>query len=289
MLGVVVHPRRKIDRALAAARAWTAAHGGRFAQVRAPGQMREVAEQVDVADCDLVLAVGGDGTVLAALRAAGPVGGRVLGVACGSLGALTSVRADEIDSALDRYASGRWEPRLLPGLAIERDGQPLTTALNDLVVVRRGAGQVILSIDVDGEPYARTAGDGVVVATPLGSSAYTLASGGPLLSPDADGLVVTPLAQHGGSVPPLVLTSARTLTIRVDAGWSGARVEIDGQIPPGQSVEGEMPAFRLDVKVRREAATLLDFDGETLIAGLRRRGVIADSPRLAARDARAKA
>ncbi len=286
MIGVVVHPRRPIDNALAAARAWAEANGGRFAQVDAPGQGREVADPVPVEDCDLVLAIGGDGTVLAALRAAGPRQGRVLGVACGSLGALTSVRADEIGGALDRFASGDWEPRLLPGLEITRDGEPLPTALNDVVVVRRGAGQVILGIEVDGDPYARIAGDGVIVATPLGSSAYTLAAGGPLLTPDADAVVVTPLSQHGGSVPPLVLSAARSLTIRVDAGWSGARVETDGQVPPGQLVEGEMPAFRLDIAVRRDAATLLDFDGETLIAGLRRRGVISDSPRLRHRDAR---
>jgi NAD+ kinase len=285
VLGVVVHPRREIDRALAAAREWVEEHGGRFAQVELAGQGRRVADLVDAKDCDLVLAVGGDGTVLAALRCLGPLGGKVLGVACGSLGALTSVRADGIAGALDRFASGDWEPRALPGIEVLRDGEHVATALNDVVVMRGGAGQVILKVDVDGAPYARTAGDGIVVATPLGSSAYTLAAGGPLLNADAAGIVVTPLNAHGGAIPSLVLTSRSIVAIDVDGGWAGARLETDGQAV-GEVVAGEAKPFRLELSVVRDAATLLDFDGETLIAGLRRRGVITDSPRLAARDAR---
>ena len=148
---------------------------------------------------------------------------------------------------------------------------------------------MILAIDVDGAPFARTAVDGIIVATPLGSSAYTLASGGPLLADDAAGMVVTPLPTHGGSIPPLVLTSRSTVSIEVNAGWSGARVEADGRLVGAEPEPGEAAPFRLELSLMTEAATLLDFDGETLIAGLRRRGVIADSPRLAARDARAKA
>ena len=72
------------------------------------------------------------------------------------------------------------------------------TAVNDLVVVRQGAGQVIVAVRVDGELFIRFAGDGFVIGTPLGSSAYTLAAGGPMLAPGALGMVFTPLAPHGG-------------------------------------------------------------------------------------------
>jgi NAD+ kinase len=210
----------------------------------------------------------------------------VLGIAMGSLGALTSAPAAEVRTALDRFAAGSWEARELTGLVVARDGTGLDLAINDVVVIRRGSGQVILDIDVDGMPYARTAGDGVVVATALGSSAYTIAAGGPLLASDHDGMVITPLADHAGFVPPLVLTGDSTAAITVDGGWSGARVEIDGQAVPDDTGPGEQETFRLDVSVVRCGAQLLDFDGETRIAGLRRRGVIADSPRLKARDAR---
>ena len=251
-----------------------------------PGQDRRVADPVEPDDCAVLLAIGGDGTVLGALDRAGPTGTPVLGIAMGSLGALTSAPASEISAALDRLAGDDWEARELTGLAIERDGVRVDTAINDVVVVRRGSGQVILAIDVDGDPYARTAGDGVIVATALGSSAYTLAADGPLLAYDHGGMVVTPLADHAGFVPPVVLSGSSVVSITVDGGWLGARVEVDGQIVQDDTGPGEQEQFRLDISVDAGGARLLDFDGETRIAGLRRRGVIADSPRLKARDAR---
>ena len=288
-IGVVVHPRREIDTALDAARSWAEQRGGKLVQVAVDGHERRVADHAEAEDCDLVLAVGGDGTVLAALHAAERAGVPVLGIACGSLGALTSVKADAVDEALDRYATDEWEPRGLPALHVARDGEQIGTAFNDLVLVRRGAGQVILDIEVDGKTFARLAGDGVVVATPQGSSAYTLASGGPLIAHTTDALVITPLAPHGGSVPPLVLPGEGRVRIGVDSGWSGARIEIDGRVVAVEEPEGEQSAFELEATLCPGAATLLDFDGETLIEGLRRRGVIADSPRLRMRDDRAAA
>ena len=287
VVGVVVHPRRPIDKALDAARAWLEARGGRMVQIAVDGQDRRVADLAEPEDCELLLGIGGDGTVLAALHAASVCAIPVLGIACGSLGALTSVKASDIEAALDRYATREWEPRGLPALEVSRDGEQIGTAFNDLVLVRRGAGQVILDIEVDGATFARTAGDGVVIATPQGSSAYTLAAGGPLVSAATEALVITPLNPHGGSIPPVVLPTAGTVTIGVDGGWSGARIELDGRVVLDQSPEGEQAAFALEAVLRPGVATLLDFDGETLIAGLRRRGVIADSPRISVRDARA--
>jgi NAD+ kinase len=286
-VGLVVHPARDIDAALDAARAWARAHGATLGQVPIRGQDRQVADPIEPADCDLLLAVGGDGTVLAALDRAGPAGRPVLGIACGSLGALTSAPEGQIEQALDRFASGDWQARTLSGLRITRDGVRLDTAINDVVVVRRGSGQVILGLDVDGATYASTAGDGVVVATALGSSAYTIAAGGPLLAADHDGMAVTPLADHGGSVPPLVLTAASTLTIAVDGGWFGARVELDGHAIADDTAPGEQEPFVLEVVVEPCGARLLQFDGESRFAGLRRRGIIADSPRVLAERSRA--
>jgi NAD+ kinase len=286
LIGVVVHPRRPLDRALASVHGWAEEQGRRIGQIPVDGQDRRVAEAVRAEDCGLLLAMGGDGTVLAALHAAAPAGVPVLGVACGSLGALTSVKAPDVATALGRFASGDWEGRALPAISVSRDGEELGMAFNDLVVVRNGAGQVILDVQVDGATFARIAGDGVVVATPLGSSAYTLAARGPLLASTADVVVVTPLAPHGGSVPPVVLSSDSAIAIGVDGGWSGARIELDGRVTGGEPEPGEAEAFELVLDVRPAAATLIDLDGETLIAGLRRRGVIADSPRLRARDAR---
>src|SRR4051794_41160862 len=175
-IGLAVHPRRELDSALATIRDWAQRQDAEVVQIA--GQEREVAPPGDPAACDLVIALGGDGTTLAALHAAAPVGRPVLGVACGSLGALTAVTAEDLDDALDQVSAGEWSPRKLPSMVAERDGKRLL-AINALVLVRAGAGQVMIEIKLDGERFIRFAGEGLVAGTPLGSTAYTLASGGP--------------------------------------------------------------------------------------------------------------
>src|SRR4051794_29980162 len=249
-IGVVVPPRRKIDAALDAVAQWAASRGKGIGQVVVDGQPRRVGEPVEPERCKLIVALGGDGTVLAALHRAASAGRPVLGVACGSLGALTSVKASDVASALDRVEAGDYTPRTLPALDVERDEAPIGEAFNDLSVVRHGAGQVIIEIDVDGAPYAGLAGDGVVIATPLGSSGYTVAAGGPLLAAEAAVMVVTGLAPHGGSIQPVVVGATTTVTLRVDGGWSGARVEQDGQVMGVDKPSGEQAPFELEVVMR---------------------------------------
>jgi NAD+ kinase len=279
-VGLVVHPRREIDAALVTIRAWAAEQGADVVQVPIPGQDRDVAPDAGVETCDLVLAVGGDGTTLAALHAAAPAGRPVMGIACGSLGALTAVRAGALPDALRRVAAGDWTPRRLPALALTARGEALGTALNDVVVVRAGASQVTVAVLVDGQPYVRFAGDGVIVATPLGSSAYTLAAGGPVLAEGAAGVVVTPLAPHGGTCPPLVAGAGARVELEVEPGWAGARLELDGQALTA------VPE-RLALAWVADHATLVGLgQDEPLLAGLRRRGILMDSPRVRARDAR---
>ena len=283
-IGLVVHARREIGRALAALEHWSDAHGIDVVQVPAAGQERQVAEFGDPADCELIVALGGDGTTLAALHAGGPVGTPVMGVACGSLGALTAVTADDLVDALERVAGGEWTPRRLPGLAVELDGASPMLGANDAVIVRQGASQVSASVRVDGELFIRFAGDGLVVATPLGSSAYTLAAGGPVLAPGAAGLVFTPLAPHGGCCPPLVAASHSVLTVELDPGFGGARIELDGQI---RERIDPLATRTLRMTLRPDHATLVTLgEDEALLAGLRRRRVLIDSPRVLARDER---
>jgi NAD+ kinase len=277
-IGLVVHPKRKIDRALDSIREWADAHGVQVGQVPVEGQDRRVADPVDATDCSLIVAVGGDGTALAALHTAAHVDRPVLGVACGSIGALTSVGADRVGWALDEVAAGRFTARKLPALDIR--GDESFVALNDMALVRNGTGQLITSISIDGALYARVAGDGVIVSTPLGSSAYTLAAGGPLLTPACDTFAVTPVAPHGGSVPALVADSASEVTLEADPGWAGMRLEVDGQTMQAQPT-------RLVVTRRPGYATLVELTGgEPMLAGLRRRGLIVDSPRAVLRGER---
>ena len=281
-LGLVLHPHRDIDGALRAIRDWASRYGVAVGQVAIPGQARRMADPVDVASSDLLLAVGGDGTTLAALHAGADASRPVLGVAAGSIGILTSVYIDDLSTALEQVAEGNWTPRSLPALDITARTGEVQTAINDFAVIRDGTGQVITAITVDDELYVRTAGDGLVVATPLGSSAYTMAAGGPILAPGAHGIAVTPLAHHGGVAPPLVVGPDSRLVLSVEPGYGGARFEADGQVLATEAAE-------VTVTLRPEYATMITLgDQEPMLTGLRRRGLLVDGPRILVRDARVK-
>ena len=281
-LGLVVHPTRSLDGALGEVAGWASAHGVEVGQVPIAGQTRQVAPRVDPAACDLLVALGGDGTTLAALHAGAVMARPVLGVACGSVGVLTSTSGDHVSSALEQIDAGRWEPVDVPGLDVAWGGGQGSVAINDFAVVREGPGQIVVSVVVDDVLYVRAAGDGVVVATALGSSAYTMAAGGPLLAPGADGMAVTLLAPHGGSCPPLVTGGDGLLSLVVDPGHGTVRYEIDGRRTAIENRE-------LTVRRRAEYATLVRLaDEEPRLTGLRRRGLLLDSPRVLVRDGRTR-
>ena len=283
-IAVVVHPSRPVDKALATLTRWAAAHGVDVVELaNHGGTQRLIAAPAEVQPHDLVVALGGDGTVLNALRAGAAANTPVLGVACGSLGALSAVKAEQIAGALDRVWAGDWTPRLLPTLAIATGEAADQWAVNDFVVIRRGSGQLAATISVDDEQYVRLAGDGVIVATALGSSAYSMAAGGPILASGTAAFVCTPLAMHGGSARPLVVPAGSTLTVEVHPGHAGFEVEIDGR-------RSTPHATRFHVTLNAATATLVIFGPAGRgITGLRRRRLITDSPRLLARDERAPA
>jgi NAD+ kinase len=275
-IGLVVHPSRTIDRPLRLLREWSAAHGVEMVQIAASYSQRRVAEEGDAAASDLIVSIGGDGTTLAALRSAAAAERPVLGIACGSLGALATVTVPDVTRCLDRFSRGEWRPRFFPALSVTRGDEGPLFALNDVAVVRAGGGQVRVTAHVDGSLYARIAGDGVVVSTPIGSSGYTTSARGPLILTGVDGFVFTPLPTHGGFCPPLVIGPNSLLQLDVSPGFGGARLEVDGQVASDR-------AGALTIGLRPGAARMVTFpDQETLLAGLRRRGIIVDSPRVAA-------
>jgi NAD+ kinase len=273
-IALVVHPTRPVSEAQATLERWAGEHGlPVFQPPRVGSWDRQVAPPEELARGDLIVALGGDGTALAALRASAPFDAPVLGVACGSVGALTAVEADRLGGALERVASGDWSERRIPALAIEPDGGPGEWAINDFVVRRRLAAQVIADVSVDDELYVRLAGDGLIVASPLGSSAYSMAAGGPLLTSDTPAVVCTPMAMHGGHAPPLVVPASSTLQVRIHPTFAGFDIEIDGDVQPLEALDYRLSLH--DAKV-----TLVSF-GEPGrgIAGLRERRLISDSPR----------
>ncbi len=272
-VGILVHPTRPVRAGVEVLERWTEEHGLELVQIVA-GEQPQVAPPGTVSACDLVAALGGDGTVLKALHAAAGTMTPVLGVAFGSLGALTNVPTTALRGALDRFAEGEWNPRHLPALHLSAAGDEVAWAINDLVLSRRGGTQLVVDVFVEGELYVRMAGDGVVVATALGSSAYSMAAGGPLLESGVNAFLCTPLAMHGGSAPPLVIPFDRQLTLELHPGHTGFDLEVDG-------FEVESAERHFAIKSERSYATLADIDhpGRGL-TGLRERGLISDSPRV---------
>jgi NAD+ kinase len=275
-VGVVVHPSRNIDEPLNELLGWADGYGVTVVQVPVEGQGREVAEPGATEDCDVIVSIGGDGTMLAAIHAAVEADRPVMGVSCGSLGVLTTISAGDLPVALDCFSREEWTPRLLPALDVAREGAPSLFALNDIAVLRGGVGQVRVTSRVDGILFTRLAGDGCIVSTPVGSSAYALAAGGPLLSPDMNAFLLTPLATHGGSRQPLVISAGSELSLEIGTGVGGARLEVDGQV-------ADTDVQPLTITFRPEVARLVSFaEQEPLFTGLRRRQIIVDSPRIAA-------
>jgi NAD+ kinase len=281
-IALVVHPTRELSSTVETLERWAADHSLDVVQIPAVGEsVREVAAAGELTAGDLVVALGGDGTVLAALRAAAPLDSPVLGVACGSLGALTAVHADRVEEALDRVLAGDWSAHRLPALAVKPAGAEEQWSVNDFVVARRGAGQVVADLSVDDELYVRMSGDGVIVATALGSSAYSMAAGGPIIAPGTAAVVCTPVAMHGGNAPPLVVSSTSTVHLTVHPSFAGFDVELDGHIYP-------MDATEFSVTLEEDKVTLVSFGNVGMrISGLRERRLITDSPRVLARDDRA--
>jgi NAD+ kinase len=280
-IAIVVHPTRPVTAALETLERWTEEHGLELVQLEvAGGPVREVAPRGELEPGDLVVALGGDGTVLSALRASAPVDAPVLGVACGSLGAVTAIASDRLGEALDRVRAGDWTARRLPALAIHPSDGADEWALNDFVVARRGAGQVLTDLYVDDELYVRVAGDGLIVATPLGSSAYSMAAGGPVLVSGTPAVVCTPIAMHGGHAPPLVVPTSSTARVEVHPSHAGFEIQIDGHTTP-------LTAAGYRLSLHDQKVTLVSFGRLKLgIAGLRERRLITDSPRVLARDDR---
>jgi len=183
---------------------------------------------------DFVVVLGGDGTLLATGHDVARAGIPIVGVNLGSLGFLTEVKQEEIGQALEAIDAGRCAVSLRSMLECRliRDGKVLETyeALND-VVVNQGALARITDFDlrINGQFVSNYKADGLIVATPTGSTAYSLASGGPILAPDVPAFVITPVASHALTNRPLVVQDTDVIEISMKSSREAAFLAIDGQ------------------------------------------------------------
>jgi NAD+ kinase len=184
---------------------------------------------------DLVIVLGGDGTLLSVARIFAATGTPILSVNLGYLGFLTEVRLAELYATLEGWCSNCYEEDQRAMLHAELwRGEQLHSsfeALNDVVVSKGDIARMgEFAVELDGKPVAGFRADGVIVSTPTGSTAYTLAANGPILTPDVDALVVTPICPHLLTLRPIVVRGDANLTVRVVGIPTTALLTIDGQV-----------------------------------------------------------
>ena len=192
------------------------------------------------AEADVVVVFGGDGTILRAAEVAAP-GTPLLGVNLGHVGFLAEAEPEDVTFVVESLIDRRWEveERTRLNVSLQRDGQQVdgTWALNEVSVEKASRERMInVLVEVDGRPLSRWGCDGVVCATPTGSTAYAFSAGGPVVWPEVAALLVVPLSAHALFARPLVVSPSSSISLDVDLGsaavlWADGRRTID--VRPG--------------------------------------------------------
>jgi NAD+ kinase len=281
-IGLVLHPQRDSAEAVAAVLGWAAGNG---AEVLGIGdeirRLNCAATAVTAGELgrrsDLLVSLGGDGTMLRAMRLADGQRAPVLGVNLGKLGFLAEVDVPELPGALS--AIDRQDFTVEPRLAIDATiGSAVVTAFNDVVVVRvPGQGGAVVAVRVGGHPFVSYAADAVIAATPAGSTAYSFSAGGPIMSPSVEALLVTPAAPHSAYNRGVVLSVTDTVTLELLPSSGRLAIEVDGQVScyadAGQ---------RIDLRARPGGARVVRLGQTTFYQRARRKLRITDSAEIPA-------
>ena len=224
----------------------------------------------DPAKIDALLTLGGDGTLLRGARALDGRPVPILGINLGRLGFLTSCGVDDLEAGVERLARGDFhaERRMtLDVSALDASGTERARwfALNDVVLHKGGfARMVSLDVAANGESIASYSADGIVIATPTGSTAYNLSAGGPIVYPTVESILLTPISPHTMSVRPLVLPPSAKVTLRAEDGPEELLVTVDGQVGT-TFARGET----LVVSRSERAVQIVRFPGATFFARMR--------------------
>jgi NAD+ kinase len=205
-------------------------------------------------DCELALVIGGDGTILRAAEITHSSGTPLLGVNLGHVGFLAEAEYDDVESTIDAIVERRYtaEDRLTVDVQVRRDGELVasTFALNEASVEKAARERMLeVVVEIDGRPLSRWGCDGVVCATPTGSTAYNFSAGGPVVWPGVEALMIVPLSAHALFARPMVVAPTSVIAVEVlshneGAGvlWADGRRTVD--LPPGARIEvrlGETP------------------------------------------------
>jgi NAD+ kinase len=276
-IGLVLHPARDSEEAVTAVLDWAARKGAQVLGIKSEIRRLNCAaigvtpEELGQRS-DLVVSLGGDGTMLRAMRLADGQRAPVLGVNLGKLGFLAEVDVPNLPGALSAIDEKRFtvEPRLAVDAVI---GDQTVTAFNDVATVRF-PGQPTAKVEVRaaGHPFVSYAADAVVVATPTGSTAYSFSAGGPIVSPAVEALVVTPAAPHAGYDRGLVLSIQDSLALEILPTSGRLDVEVDGRVAAHVEV-----GDRIELRPRPGAAHVVRLGRTTFYQRARRKLNLTDS------------
>lgn len=212
------------------------------------------AEQAALLEGDFAIALGGDGTFLRVSRMVSPFGIPIIGVHLGLFGFLAELTPEDMYSYLEKILRDEYEinTRMLLNCRLERDGRVVNESLgvNDAVISRASLARLIsIRLFIDEEDVTVYSSDGLVVSTPLGSTAHSLAAGGPILSPQMDAFVVSPICPHTLTNRPLVISAESRLEMEVGSEGAGVGLTVDGQVyeelEPGDMIRVERSDTRL--------------------------------------------
>jgi NAD+ kinase len=276
-IGLVLHPQRDSAEAVEAVLGWAAGNGTEVLGIGAEiTRLRCAATSVSAEELgrrsDLLVSLGGDGTMLRAMRLADGHRAPVLGVNLGKLGFLAEVDVPELPAALS--AIDREDFTIEPRLAIDATiGPTAVTAFNDVAVVRvPGQGGAVVAVLVGGQPFVSYAADAVIAATPAGSTAYSFSAGGPIISPSVEALLITPAAPHSAYNRGVVLSVTDMVTFELLPSSGRLAIEVDGQVScyaeAGQCI---------DLRARLGAAGVVRLGQTTFYQRARRKLRITDS------------
>jgi len=259
-MAVVLHPTRDPSAVLDTLGTWAGSHGSRVL-MRAADAARWDGDATVVSDAELcrradaVVALGGDGTMLGALRLVARRPVPVLGVNLGSLGFLVEVQPAELPQALDRLERGEFTIEAHSGLWL---GSDEAVAFNDLAFVRvPGDGVVEAALTVGGQRMGRYRCDGLVLSTAIGSTAYAYSAGGPVVSPALDAVVVAPLAPLAGISRPMVTAADEPLRLTLQGGSGCPAIELDGTM-----LRRTEPDEALDVRLKVGCGQVVRLDSD---------------------------
>ncbi|MFD4669148.1 NAD(+)/NADH kinase [Lentzea sp. NPDC058450] len=279
--GIVLHPQRDSAPAVEAILGWATNRGVEILGIKDEIQrLRCEATPVTAEDlgrrADLVVSLGGDGTMLRAMRLADGEKAPVLGVNLGKLGFLAEVDVPDLPAALSAIDAHDFsvEPRLAVDATFN---DRKVTAFNDVAVVRiPGEGSARVAVHVAGQPFVSYASDAVIVATPTGSTAYSFSAGGPITSPSVEAILVTPAAPHSAYSRGVVLSVHDEVELDLLPSSGRLAVEVDGMV--AGYVE---PGQRVSLRGRAAAARVVRLGMTTFYQRARRKLNLSDSAELA--------